>query len=46
MKAHIGADAESGLVNSVQGKAANAHDITKAVDLLHGLETDVFGGAG
>ena len=28
MKAHIGADAESGLVHSVEGTAANAHDIT------------------
>jgi len=46
MKAHIGADAESGLVHSVEGTAANAHDITKAVDLLHGQETDVFGDAG
>jgi len=46
MKAHIGADAYSGLVHSVEGTAANAHDITKAVDLLHGQETDVFGDAG
>ena len=46
MKAHIGADADSGLVHAVEGTAANAHDITKAVDLLHGQETDVFGDAG
>ena len=46
MKAHIGADADSGLVHAVEGTAANEHDITKAVDLLHGQETDVFGDAG
>ena len=46
MKAHIGADADSSLVHSLEDTAANAHDITKAVDLLHGQETDVFGDAG
>jgi IS5 family transposase len=38
MKAHIGADAESGLVHTVTGTAANEHDITQAHALLHGEE--------
>jgi len=46
MKAHIGVDAQSGLVHSVIGTAANVHDITQAQALLHGDETDVFGDAG
>jgi IS5 family transposase len=46
MKAHIGVDIESGLVHSVEGTAANVHDVTQADKLLHGKETDVFGDAG
>ena len=46
MKAHIGADAESGLVHSVATTAANANDVTMADKLLHGDETDVFADAG
>jgi IS5 family transposase len=46
MKAHIGADAESGLVHSVRGTAANVHDVVEANALLHGTETDVFADAG
>ncbi|MDP2370386.1 IS5 family transposase [Rhodoferax sp.] len=46
MKAHIGADANSGLVHTVVGTAANVSDITQAQALLHGDETDVFGDAG
>lgn len=46
MKAHIGVDAQSGLVHSVIGTAANVHDVTQAQALLHGEETDVFGDAG
>ena len=46
MKAHIGVDAESGLVHSVSTTAANAHDITQAHALLHGEETDVFADSG
>jgi transposase, IS5 family len=46
MKAHIGVDAESGLVHTVQGTAANVHDIVKADALLHGKETVVYGDAG
>ncbi len=50
MKAHIGADAESGLVHTVVGTAANVHDVTQDVTqthaLLHGEETCGFGDAG
>ena len=46
MKAHIGADAESGLVPTVRGTAANADDVVEANSLLHGDETDAFGDAG
>ncbi len=46
MKCHIGVDADSGLVHTVVGTAANAHDITQAHALLHGEETDVFGDSG
>jgi transposase, IS5 family len=46
MKAHIGVDAESGLVHSLISTAANAHDVTQAGALLHGDETDAFGDAG
>ncbi len=46
MKAHIGSDAELGLVHSVATTAANAHDITQAHALLHGQESDVFADSG
>lgn len=46
MKAHIGVDAQSGLVHTLIGTAANVHDVTQAQALLHGDETDVFGDAG
>jgi IS5 family transposase len=46
MKAHVGADADSGLVHSVTTTAANVHDITQAHALLHGEETDAFGDSG
>ena len=46
MKVHIGVDAQSGLVHTLIGTAANVHDITQAQALLHGDETDVFGDAG
>jgi IS5 family transposase len=38
MKAHIGVDAESGLVHTVIGTAANVNDVTQAGALLHGQE--------
>lgn len=46
MKAHIGVDAESGLVHTVIGTAANVNDVTQAGALLHGQETSAFGDAG
>lgn len=46
MKAHIGVDAESGLVHSVVGTAANVHDVTQTHALLHGEEAAVFGDSG
>lgn len=46
MKAHIGVDADSGLVHTVVGTAANVNDVTRAAALLHGEETDVFADAG
>jgi IS5 family transposase len=46
MKAHIGVDAESGLVHTVVGTAANVNDVTQADKLLHGQETDVLADAG
>jgi IS5 family transposase len=46
MKAHIGVDAESGLVHTVIGTAANVSDVTQAGSLLHGDEQVAFGDAG
>jgi len=46
MKAHVGTDAESGLVHSVIGTPANIADVTQAHDLLHGEEKVAFGDAG
>lgn len=46
MKAHIGVDAESGLVHTVRGTAANVNDVVEANSLLHGDESDVFADAG
>lgn len=46
MKAHIGTDADSGLVHSLTGTAANVADITETGRLLHGEERDVYADAG
>ena len=46
MKAHIGVDADSGLVHTVRGTSGNVADITEGNSLLHSEETDVFGDAG
>ena len=46
MKAHIGADAESGLVHTVRGTSGNVSDVTEGNSLLHGEETVAFGDAG
>ena len=46
MKAHIGVDADSGLVHTVVGTAANVNDVTQAHALVHGEETNVLADAG
>lgn len=46
MKAHIGVDANSGLVHTVIGTSGNVHDVTQAADLLHGEESYALGDAG
>lgn len=46
MKAHIGVDADSGLVHTVRGTAANVGDVVEANSLLHGQETDGYADAG
>jgi IS5 family transposase len=46
MKAHIGVDAQSGIVHTVVTTAANVSDVTQANKLLHGKESIAFGDAG
>ena len=46
MKAHIGADVESGLVHSVEVTAANGSDIAHTHEVLHGQESEVYVDAG
>ena len=46
MKAHIGVDADTGLVHTVIGTAANVNDVTQGHGLLHGQESVVFADAG
>jgi len=46
MKAHIGADAQSGLVHRVTGTAANVADIAQTHELLHGEEKAGYADAG
>jgi IS5 family transposase len=46
MKAHIGVDAESGLVHSLTTTSANVADIVETAELLHGDEDTVFADAG
>ena len=46
MKAHIGVDAESGLVHTVVCTSANVNDLNVAGQLLHGDEDTAFGDAG
>jgi IS5 family transposase len=46
MKAHIGVDADSGLVHTVVGTAANVSDVSQSEHLLHGEEKVVFADAG
>lgn len=46
MKAHIGADADSGLVHSVHATPANESDVGHTHELLHGQERRVHADAG
>ena len=46
MKAHVGVDAESGLVHTVRGTSGHVSDIGEGNALLHGQETVAFGDAG
>ena len=46
MKAHIGVDADSGLVHTVRSTAGHVHDISEGNSLLHGQEQMVFADAG
>jgi IS5 family transposase len=43
MKAHIGVDADSGAVHTVEGTTASVHDSQKLEDCLHGEEKGVLG---
>ena len=46
MKAHIGVDADSGLVHTVTTTAANEADVVQVADLLHGKEEQVWADSG
>ena len=46
MKAHIGTDAKSGMVHSVEVTPAKTADVDMTMDLLHGQEKAVFGDKG
>ena len=46
MKAHIGVDADSGLVHTVRGTSGNVNDVVEANSLVHGKEADGYGDAG
>lgn len=46
MKAHIGVDADSGLVHTVTTTAANEADVEQVNDLLHGEESEVHADSG
>jgi IS5 family transposase len=46
MKAHVGTDAQSGIVHTLVGTAANVADVKCAPALLHGKEKTGYGDAG
>jgi len=46
MKAHIGVDADGGLVHTVTTSAANEADVEHVADLLHGKEEAVWADSG
>ena len=45
-KEHIGVDADSGLVHTVETTSANVHDSNMVVELLQGTEEEVYGDSG
>ena len=45
-KEHIGVDADSGLVHTVETTAANVHDSNMVVELLQGTEEEIYGDSG
>ena len=45
-KAHIGVDADSGLVHTVTGTSGNVAEVVEGNSLLQGEETDAFSDAG
>ncbi|MBI1398351.1 MAG: IS5 family transposase, partial [Betaproteobacteria bacterium] len=46
MKAHIGVDADSGLVHTVTTTPANEADVEQVADLLHGKERNIWADSG
>ena len=46
MKAHIGVDANTGIIHSLETTPANEHDATQAGKLLHGEEKYALGDSG
>ncbi len=46
LRCHIGVDAASGLVHSVESTAANVHELNTAAERLHGDERLINGDAG
>ena len=46
MKAHLGVDAQTGVAHTVVTAPANEHDVTRASELLHGSESQVWGDSG
>ena len=46
MKAHIGVDADSGLVHTVRGTTGSVNDVIEGNALLHGEELEAWGDAG
>ena len=45
-KAHIGADKDTGLVQTVKTAAANIHNANMTSELLRGKEEELFGDSG
>jgi IS5 family transposase len=46
MRCHIGVDAASGLVHSVESTAVNVHELNTAAERIHGDERLIYGDAG